>query len=167
MLRGNTMWQCCRSFLRLLVTANVAPSSPILVTLTMKAIRSSETSVLTRATQRNIQEDGILYSHRCENLKLTIVDWYQLVQGTQRILECYSAMGHISSPCHQPQVQEGLPTLSDCSAVGTRRSLPDEGRATEVGAVSCHPARARDALSVIASAMGLRGGHLPSRCPYT
>jgi hypothetical protein len=26
-------------------------------------------SVLTRATQRNILEDGILYSHRCENRK--------------------------------------------------------------------------------------------------
>jgi hypothetical protein len=29
---------------------------------------SSETSVLTRATWRNIQEDGILHNHRRENL---------------------------------------------------------------------------------------------------
>jgi hypothetical protein len=43
------------------VTANILPSSPILVTLLMDAIRSSETSVLTRATRRPIPEDGILY----------------------------------------------------------------------------------------------------------
>jgi hypothetical protein len=49
-----------RSMLWLPVTANVVSSSPILVTLTMEAIRSSEKSVLTRATQRHITEDGIL-----------------------------------------------------------------------------------------------------------
>jgi hypothetical protein len=58
-----------RSLLRLLVTANVVPSSPILVTPTMEAIYSSETSVLTR---RNIQEDGIRYSYRHKNFKYYI-----------------------------------------------------------------------------------------------
>jgi hypothetical protein len=43
----------------MLVRASVVPSSPILVTL-MEAIRSSETSVLTRATWDNIPEDTIL-----------------------------------------------------------------------------------------------------------
>jgi hypothetical protein len=49
-----------RTVLRLLVTANVIPSSPILVTLMMEAVRSSETSVLSRATRRDIPEGGII-----------------------------------------------------------------------------------------------------------
>jgi hypothetical protein len=35
----------------------------------MEAIRSSETSVDTRSTQRHIPENGILHSHRCEHLR--------------------------------------------------------------------------------------------------
>jgi hypothetical protein len=58
---------------RLLVTADIVPSSLILVTLIMEAQGSSETSVLTRATRRSAQEDDILPSRCRENLKSDIL----------------------------------------------------------------------------------------------
>jgi hypothetical protein len=58
-----------RSVLRLLVTANVVPISPVFVTLMMEPLSSSKTSVLTRETRRHIPQDDILHSHCREYLK--------------------------------------------------------------------------------------------------
>jgi hypothetical protein len=49
-----------RSVRRLLVTASVVPSSPILVTLLKGALLSSETLVLTKSKRRNAPEETIL-----------------------------------------------------------------------------------------------------------
>jgi hypothetical protein len=64
-------------------------SSPIIVTLTMEALSSSETSVL-KATQRNILEDAILYGSHCytlspEPFRFYSADDYRVIMYNLRI----------------------------------------------------------------------------------
>jgi hypothetical protein len=52
--------------------ANVVPTSPILLTLIMEVIGIFEKSAYIRYTQCYVPDDGILDSHRRENLKFYI-----------------------------------------------------------------------------------------------
>jgi hypothetical protein len=81
LLKTDVSEECITSIVRvkidkvgktLAIIGNVVPSSLIVFSLIKVVLRSSETSVLTRATQRNIPGDDNLHRHRRENLTFYI-----------------------------------------------------------------------------------------------
>jgi hypothetical protein len=57
--------------------ANFVPILPIIVSLLMAALISTETSILTKASRSNIPEDGIILSYVIEFLEsfAPVADW--------------------------------------------------------------------------------------------
>jgi hypothetical protein len=70
--RHEVRFEGFRKVFRLLVTANIVPSLLIPVNLAMEAIPSSETSVITRATRRNMQKTAFSLTVTKSNDRLSM-----------------------------------------------------------------------------------------------
>jgi hypothetical protein len=84
---------------RLIVTANVVPSSPILATLMMEALQPSQTSILTRATRRHAPEECQLNDNygsqsRCYNIFISFPNCVSsFIYGLITVRACNCRLG--------------------------------------------------------------------------
>jgi hypothetical protein len=85
-ISSSAIWHC---MLQLLIAANVVPNSLIIFSMKLATIRSSSTSVLTRATRRHIPEDNILHSHRREHFRPCMYDLYSQISYHINVIPLY------------------------------------------------------------------------------
>jgi hypothetical protein len=91
---------------RLVVKPSVVPSSSIFVTLMKEALSSSETSVLSRATRRNMPEDTILHSQRREYLKSYIALDEFSCGRSKEVVVLRSGIGEVRRVVRKLQVEK-------------------------------------------------------------